>query len=187
MPILLGSLGTIFFDYFNPDEHVEESLQTIGRWNYYGRAGAKEAGSQLRAHVARWGLFALPTSEAIYFMTRSDDSGEPLSEDCDYVVKVSGLPSQLWSLTVYTAAGFLPMNKDQHYSYVSEFGRTPATLKLRSTPFAGGPWISTSGARDFELFLRAYIPQDQPDNNLNHWKLPTIERGTCGADRAVKN
>jgi hypothetical protein len=117
----------------------------------------------LRALTARFGLFALPSSESIYPSTGGDGT----------VAKVLQLPAQLpvdprgfWSLTMYGSDGFLVSNPIDRYS-ISD--RTPGvqreadgTLKIYlqcSDP--GGAltanWLpAPCGA--FAMSMRLYLP-----------------------------
>jgi hypothetical protein len=106
----------------------------MGGQNYrgwYGSSvtGSTDAGPWLRARVAISGLLALNKSQAIYFTRKTDDAGEPLREECRYRVSGGALPGQWWSVTVYAADNFLPVNTDDALSFdATEVQTGPRTV-----------------------------------------------------------
>src|SRR5262244_4012953 len=55
-----------------------------GGWSFNRAAGSVAAGPYSRAIIARYGLLALSSREAIYFTLTRDEHGRPLDESCIY-------------------------------------------------------------------------------------------------------
>ena len=80
---------------------MEFSDVNVDGWVSDFAVGSDQASPYVRARVARHGLLALATSEAVYFMRNADNEGRPLSEDCDYQISGGKLPAGWWSITLY--------------------------------------------------------------------------------------
>jgi hypothetical protein len=88
-----------------------------GGWSSDWTIGSKAANPWTRARVARHGLLALTKDEAVYFTRNTDDAGGRLSEACTYKVSGGAMPAQWWSVTLYNAASYLPLNTDNALSF----------------------------------------------------------------------
>ncbi len=161
----------------------------MGGQNYsgwYGSAvtGSADAGPWLRARVAISGLLALNKSQAIYLTRKTDDDGAPLREECRYRVTGGPIPGQWWSVTVYAADNFLPLNDDDALSFDAtevardEAGRWSATLA--PTRPEGQAWASTRKAGNFDITLRIYQPSAAAQADFGSIPLPKVTRLSCG-------
>ncbi len=145
-----------------------------------GRVGADP---WTRAQVALTGLLALNPSQAIYFRRQVDDSGARLRENCRYRIAGGALPGRWWSVTVYAADDYLPLNHDDALSFDATevqrngAGRWSATV-APDRP-AQGAWASTRNAGDFDLTLRIYNPTPQAQADFGAIAFPTVERIGC--------
>lgn len=163
--------------------------QLLGRFEYdhwFGNANAGSAAADpyTRGIVATIGLLALNRSETIYFHRYVDENGQPLAERCVYDLSGANLPARWWSITVYAADDFLPLNDDAALSVdATQIVREPSGLwTARLAPQRGGAsnWISTRAAGAFSLALRMYNPGDGARDNPSSIPYPKIRRVSCG-------
>lgn len=153
---------------------------------WYGSdvTGSTDAGPWLRARVAISGLLALNKSQAIYFTRKTDDAGEALREDCRYRVSGGTLPGQWWSVTVYAADNYLPINDDDALSFdATEVKPDPAgkwTALLSPTRPEGEAWASTRSAGTFDITLRIYQPSAAAQADFTSIPMPSVTKLDCG-------
>lgn len=161
----------------------------MGGESYSGWYGSKVTGSAdaspwLRARVAVSGLLALNKSQAIYFTRKTDDSGTPLNENCRYRVTGGAIPGQWWSVTVYAADNYLPLNDDDALAFDSTEvqpdpqGQWSATLS--PTRPESGAWASTRKAGTFDITLRIYQPTASAQADYNSIPMPKVSKLDCG-------
>jgi hypothetical protein len=157
----------------------------VNGWKSDWTIGSTAANPWTRARVARHGLLALTKEEAVYFTKGVDEDGQRLSEDCTYEVSGGDMPGLWWSVTLYDAESYLPLNQDNALS----FDKTKAAAAEGSngwsfTVAADGPetgnWVSSQNAGTFDLMLRIYKPTPEliasPEEVL---PAPAIKRLAC--------
>jgi hypothetical protein len=153
-----------------------------GPWMTNALIGSRQANMYLRAWVARLGLFALNRTETIYFTAFTDESGEPLRAQCDYVVTGGALDTRWWSITVYGRDHFLIPNNRNRYSYhmrnVQRDSEGRYRIHLSNRPRTGD-WLPTGGQGTLSLTLRLYNPSPTIYNNLETVNLPRIVKEGC--------
>ncbi|MFM5953286.1 MAG: DUF1214 domain-containing protein [Novosphingobium sp.] len=158
--------------------------QSYAGWYGSSVTGSADAGPWLRARVAVSGLLALNKSQAIYFTRKTDDSGERLREECRYRVSGGALPGRWWSVTVYAADNFLPLNDDDALSFDATEATPDATGQwaaiLAPTRPAGGAWASTRKAGAFDITLRIYQPSAAAQADFGAIPMPRVTRLDCG-------
>lgn len=153
---------------------------------WYGSSvtGSADAGPWLRARVAVSGLLALNKSQAIYFTRKTDDAGEPLREACRYRVSGGPLPGKWWSVTVYAADNFLPLNDDDALSFDATEVRPDAqgqwSAMLSPVRPEGEAWASTRKAGTFDVTLRIYQPSTAAQADFGTITMPRLTRLDCG-------
>ena len=154
----------------------------VAGWQSDFSIGSEAADPYTRARVARYGLLALAKSEAVYFTRATDDEGQPLHERCHYRLSGAAMPAEWWSVTLYDAASMLPANTDNAPSIDASRagpGKWNAVI-APERPAGATHWISSSGAGQFDLTLRLYIPDpaflSAPEQTL---VPPHIERLGC--------
>ncbi len=161
----------------------------MGRENYSGWhgssvTGSADAGPWLRAQVAISGLLALNKSQAIYFTRKTDDAGDPLREECRYQVAGGPLPGQWWSVTVYAADNYLPLNDDGALSFdateVSSDAAGQWSALLAPVAPHGTAWASTRKAGTFDITLRIYQPTAQAQADFATIPMPKVTKLECG-------
>ena len=145
--------------------------------------GSADADPWTRAQVALTGLLALNRSQAIYFRRGVDDSGAALREACRYRVRGGPLPGRWWSVTVYAADDYLPLNSDDALSFdATEVRRDAAgrwsaiVAPVRPTD---GAWASSRNAGEFDLTLRIYNPTPGAQADFASIAYPSVERLDC--------
>jgi hypothetical protein len=155
-----------------------------GPWSTSLATGGSDAGMYLRARVAITGLFALTSSQAVYFTAMSDDAGEPLRQRCTYLVEGTPVAARWWSITAYGDDNFLIANAANRFSF--NLANLPLTADGTFRVVAGpseqsGSWLPTGhGPGGFSLALRVYNPPPALLANLAHVALPSITRqGAC--------
>ncbi len=154
----------------------------VGGWRSDFAIGSKAADPYTRARVARHGLLALAKTEAVYFTRSVDDSGEPLREACRYRIGGDAMPAAWWSVTLYNSDSMLPDNTDNALSIDAEQAGPGAwsAVIAAQRPDGETAWISSRGARAFDLTLRLYMPEASlladPNAAL---AAPRIERLSC--------
>lgn len=154
----------------------------VGGWRSDFAIGSEAADPYTRARVARHGLLALAKTEAVYFTRATDDTGAPLREACTYILSGGTMPAGWWSVTLYDGQSMLPPNTDGALSIDAERaggGEWSAVIAPRR-PAQGSLWISSRGAKAFDLTLRLYRPSAALLANPNAaLKPPRIERISC--------
>lgn len=152
-------------------------------WSGSGVTGSSEAGPVLRARVALSGLLALNRSQAIYFTRKLDDLGEPLRENCHYLISGGALPGQWWSITAYAEDDYLPRNTDDALSVDASEVQLEANglWQAQAGPARNPslPWISTRQAGNFDLTLRIYNPTSSAQQDFAAIPFPKVERVSC--------
>ena len=153
-------------------------------WTGNTVAGSVDADPWTRAQVAVRGLLALNKSQAIYLTATKDSSGQRLSEACRYRVGGGPMPGRWWSVTVYAADNYLPMNDDDALSFdateVVPNAQGRWTAELAPTREGEGAWASTRKAGTFDVTLRIYNPTPAAEADFLTIPVPTIERLGCG-------
>lgn len=153
-------------------------------WSGSAVTGSADADPWTRAQVAVRGLLALTKDQAIYLTAKTDAAGRRLSEDCRYRVSGGAMPGRWWSVTVYAADNYLPMNDDDALSFdateVVPDAQGRWTAQLAPTREGEGAWASTRKAGAFDVTLRIYNPTPAAQADYRAIPVPTIERLSCG-------
>ena len=158
--------------------------ESYAGWSGSSVTGSVDADPWTRARVAVSGLLALNKSQAIYFSRKTDDSGARLREDCRYRVTGGAMPARWWSITVYAADNYLPLNDDDALSFDAtevrpdESGNWNAILSPARPEDA--PWASTRQAGEYDITLRLYLPTPQAQQDFGTIPMPRVTRLACG-------
>jgi hypothetical protein len=159
-------------------------VQTIkdGAWTTHPLVGSVQANMYLRATIARIALFALSRTEALYYNAFTDEEGEPLRPECDYIIEGGDLPARWWSITAYDKDHFLIPNALNRYSYNmknlrwDEQGRYK--IYLSQTP-KDLNWLPAAQQGTISITLRAYNPAQALAENMGSAELPRIMKVRC--------
>lgn len=153
-----------------------------GPWRTNLSTGGADAGLYHRARVAWYGLWALQSSEVVYYSANTDSSGQPLRHDCSYRVEGKDPDTRWWSVTAYNDDHFIP-NAGNVYSFSK-------TTVQRETE---GSWIIRVSKQEQEknwlpsgeqsgtmvLSLRCYNPGQSIFSNPATVELPRIIKEGC--------
>jgi hypothetical protein len=83
-------------------------------WHTNLDVGSADAGLHLRARIAAHGLWALDSSEVIYFTTTTDSAGWPLRHGASYRIEGTDPDTRWWSIAVYNDDHFIPNELDRY-------------------------------------------------------------------------
>lgn len=165
-------------------QHGMVQGETYSGWRGSKVTGSVDADPWTRARVAVSGLLALNKSQAIYFSRNTDDSGARLREDCRYRVSGGALPARWWSITVYAADNYLPLNDDDALSFdqteAQPAGKVEWTGILSPKRTEGEPWASTNKAGDYDITLRLYQPTPPAQQDYGAIPMPKVTKLDCG-------
>jgi hypothetical protein len=151
-------------------------------WIGNDRVGSDAADPYTRGIVASIGLLALEKSETIYFHRYEDEHGGQMREGCVYELRGSALPARWWSITLYAADDFLPVNGQRAFSVdASQVVADGDGWTVRIAPDRGDStnWISNAEAGEFSLALRMYNPQAVALDDPGSVTFPTVTTVSC--------
>ena len=145
--------------------------------------GSAEAHPRQRATVARIGIWALPTSEVLYFNTERDSDGRPLTISCDYRLEADTEPkTRWWSIGAYRDYFWIDNPIDRYSLSSSNIVRKPegGYSILASGRQHAGNWLPL-GETDGRLTLLFRLYQPDPANAADPETvpLPRIIRVGC--------
>lgn len=191
----VGAYSALAMSGLLPGDRRTQGPLEINGWYGDFAMGSADASPYFRARIARHGLLALANTEAVYFTRRTDDSGRPFTEDCDYRISGGAIPARWWSVTLYNDENFLPANTDGALSFdasrvetQTDDGRWSAIISPNRPADGTGPadaagWISSKAGGAFDLTFRLYVPDDgvleRPKQMID---APLVERLTCAGD-----
>ena len=153
-----------------------------GPWRINLAIGSKQAGMYARAFVARFGLFALQKSEAIYYGAQTDNEGQPLRSSCDYRIEGTDLDARWWSITAYGSDQYLIPNQQNRWSFNGKNVKREAdgsyVITLSSKP-KGKNWLPSGNFDQVYLSIRLYNPAQATYENPGAITLPRIVKEEC--------
>lgn len=159
----------------------------VNNWTIIYNAGNYGSNYLLRAAVAQFGIAAHVPEEALYFTSRRDVLGNPLTGANSYRISFAADnlppvdPDGFWSLTLYNSAGFLVDNVINRYSLGSntplQFNADGSLdLYLGNTAPTSAKelanWLPTPKG-EFNLALRTYLPSATLLNRA--YQIPGIQ------------
>ena len=153
-----------------------------GAWETDLTIGSKSAGLYQRAWISLYGLWALNSSETIYFLAKTDSDGGRLSRQCVYRIEGDDPAARWWSVAAYNDYHYIP-NAENRYSFSkTTIEREPDggwQIRLASQKQEKN-WLP-SGDKDGELVLalRVYNPAPEFVQNPGGVTLPRIVRESC--------
>ncbi|NBW44910.1 MAG: DUF1214 domain-containing protein [Betaproteobacteria bacterium] len=164
-----------------------QSLVKVGPWETSLLAGSPTADPYTRARVAVVGLLALGRQETLYYVARTDSSGQALRSRCQYRIDGLAPPTRWWSLTAYADDHFLFEAPQDRFSLNGAVAQLDPrgefhvmTGPVANPSSAALAWLPTPGDRGLELTLRLYHPLPALQQDPRGLIAPTIERvGLC--------
>ena len=155
---------------------------TLGPWQAWPNAGTESVDPYSRARLARTGEIPLGSGEGLVLLAQTDDSGNPLTSNCDYRIAGQTPPARLWTLAVEDAEGRIVSDRDTVAALGSDvLLRTPDgafEIALSSDPKPGN-WVSTDAARQFRVVVRLYDTTARLVTALTTLAMPRIVREGC--------
>lgn len=155
---------------------------TLGPWQAWPNAGTVDVDPYSRARLARTGEIPLGSGEGLVLLAQADDSGEPLTSNCDYRIAGQTPPARLWTLAVEDSAGRVVTDRDAVAAIGSDvLLRRPDgafEIALSSSPKPGN-WLSTDAARQFRVVVRLYDTTARLVTALTTLAMPSIVRESC--------
>ncbi len=153
-----------------------------GPWRTDPTTGSSRAGIYHRARVASFGIWALDSSEVVYFFAEKDSDGNTLSHDCTYKIIGKDPDTRWWSVTAYNNDHFIP-NPLNRYSYSkTTVEREPdgSWVILLSPQKQEKNWLP-SGDKEGSLnvSLRNYNPSRALIDSPASVELPRIIKEGC--------
>lgn len=153
-----------------------------GPWKANLAAGSQDSNPVARAFVALHGLFALASSEAIYYTAAADSSGAALDGRCRYTLTGQALDVGWWSITAYGPDEYLIPNPAHRYSVTSTAASArdaSGRLTIQVGGAGGGDaWIPVGPGR-FSLTLRLYNPGPVIRLGPARAALPAVTKVGC--------
>jgi hypothetical protein len=154
-------------------------------WQHNSTAGSYGTDYVTRARVAASGLGAQLPSQAAYFTTTADVSGQPLSGVHRYDIHFAKgqLPPHgsagFWSLTMYNQQRYLVANPLQRYSIgdhtpglgTNADGSLDITLAATAPTAGSGVWLPAPNGQ-FSVTLRVYAPSQNVTTGV--WAPPPV-------------
>ena len=154
----------------------------IGGWRSDLAVGRPASGPYQRIWLARHALLAPRRSEVLRFTRDADAAGRALTQGCSYRVSGAALPGSWWSVTLYDANGYLPVNGDAAPGFgAADTGGVEWSFIVaeRLPDIAGARWVSSAGAGQFALMLRIYEPSQALQDDPARLRPPLVERLDC--------
>jgi len=168
-------------------------LAGFNKHNGYLLGGFGKYGTnyELRATVAMMGLGAFSSDQAIFALSLTDRSLQPLSGSTDYVLHMTTPPvNEGWTLTVYNLQGFLVPNSINRYQFNNSSkltrnadGSVDIYLQANrpSNPAQAANWLPTPSGAGFEVIWRLLAPKPNQINSIlngSGWQPPAITAAT---------
>ncbi len=115
----------------SPQKYAQAGIKN-GPWITSLETGSEEASIYQRARIARYGLWALDKSEAIYYVAMTDSDEKLLDYKCNYKIEGGDLPACWWSITVYKDLYLIPNNENRYsYSKTNIVNNTDGTWTIK--------------------------------------------------------
>ena len=177
--------GAIGYFTVNPVANLVTSGSNIknGPWSTNLAYGSSGANPYIKAWVAENGLMAVSASLSIYLDAYTDDSGQPLAANCDYVIQGPAPKSGYWNITVYNENGFLIANDQNRWSFSStdiKFEPDGSFKIYLSKTQKQGNWLPAGNAKTLNLYLRLHNagPVYMNPATFKTAELPHITKGS---------
>ncbi|MDT3446136.1 MULTISPECIES: DUF1254 domain-containing protein [unclassified Pseudofrankia] len=167
---------------------VDDIGEPAGTWTASYGFGKYGTDYLTRAAVAAGLLAANVQEEAIYYGTRSDSTGKPLSGAASYQLHFPADhlppagPGGFWSLTMYGEDNFLVDNRARVYAVgdrteglaVGADGSLDIYVSATQPAGPTANWLPASATGGFNLLLRVYLPTAAATGR--HWAPPPVTR-----------
>lgn len=154
----------------------------LGAWQAWPNAGTANADPYSLAWLARTGEIPLGSGEGLMLLAQSDDSGNPLTSNCDYRIFGQTPAARLWTLSIEDSEGRVAARGNAVAALGSDvLLHTPDggfEITLSKNPQAGN-WVSTEQAASFRIVVRLYDTAARTTTALTTLTMPRILRRRC--------
>ncbi len=162
-------------------EHSSEKIRN-GAWSTDLSTGGGDANLWRRAQTAVHGIWALKSTEVIYYTASFDSAGKPLRQACTYRIEGAPADARWWSVTAYINDHFIanPLNRYSFSQTTVKRRADQSWLIHASAKKTGENWLPT-GETDGKLVFtfRCYNPGDAMRAKPEAAKVPTITEESC--------
>jgi hypothetical protein len=134
----------------------------------------------ITAQITLFAMFALPSEEAVYLLSRRDNENVRFHSFNDYVISgnTGNIKAKYWSITAYGNDLFLIPNKQERYSVNSTNVIADSAGNFQiilSNKEHNGNWLPTPANAQFNLLLRIYKGESEFLSRLSSTPLPGIK------------
>lgn len=177
MGIILG-IGVAGYRLLN----IENSPAFFHNGNWIGTTHLPLGNDALiTAQVTLFAMYALPSNEAVYLMSRRDSDGNRFHGSKQYIISgnLADIKARYWSITVYGKDLYLIPNRAERYSFnntnivADSAGNFSIML---SSDEQKGNWLPTPDKAEFNLLLRIYNGDSAFLKQLSVTPLPQVKR-----------
>lgn len=155
----------------------------LGPWVAFPQAQTKAADPYARAHRAREGRLLMGGAEGLVFTAASDDSGAPLSAQCDYALTGTTPQARFWTLHTTGAAGQPPRavgDLPTAFNAWSVLRAPDSSFAISVSPTAKpGNWLALEGKDGFRLVLTLLDTPTAGSSGVIDLVMPKITRIAC--------
>ncbi len=155
---------------------------TSGPWTAYPATGTPQPDPYARASIARRGRAPLALGDGLEFRSETDDDGERLTRNCDYLIEGGEPAARFWTISLHTRDGADPVNLAGRTGFSSrellrdERGGFRILIAGEARP---GNWLPAPTV-DFLAVLRLYdTPLSTGGVRTATLEFPTIRRIDC--------
>jgi len=169
----------LFAQYKIPVLNLKRKKGVIrnGPWSTRFATGSEKMSLKYRAMVAIYGLWALRSTEAVYFSAYTDSDGNKLNRQSRYRIEGKDLDARSWSITVYKNNQFIPNAQYRYcYSMTNLERESDGSWKvILSADEQTGNWIPLGNDDGpIAVTLRFYNPGQSVYQHPETNKLPRI-------------
>jgi hypothetical protein len=173
--LLAGLMILMQFKYANAFKAA--GFVRNGPWATNFAVGSDQTSLKLKAMIAVVGLWALKSTETVYFTTTVDSDGHRINHQHRYRIEGGDLDARWWAITVYKDNQFIP-NEQYRYSYshtnLDKAADGSWVIALSADPSPGN-WIPLGRSEgSLSLNLRLYNPGDAVYQKTATIALPRI-------------
>lgn len=177
--LVLGGVGA----WLHIRQGINHGQVRNGPWTTALNYGTRDADDTTRAAIALRAIFALPSTETIYWNASTDSAGRLLDGNCTYAMTGTALDARWWSVTFYDGKGYLVANPANIWSFsgasLSPLEDFKWRVTISPTKPATGHWLPSAKGQRFELTLRMYNPGTRFRAAPDKAPLPVIKREAC--------
>jgi len=174
---LILAFASAYLRLRKPDASIRN-----GVWETDLTTGSENAGLYRRAKVSLYALWALNSSETLYFVARTDSDGNQLKRQCAYSIEGNDPQTRWWGIAAYNDYHFIPNAEDRYSFSKTSVEREPnGDWKIRlASQKQEKNWLPL-GDEDGELILvlRVYNLAPEFVQNLSSVPLPKIVKESC--------